>query len=107
MYKRQVKEPKRHPSEHITVTVVVYHVVEGGVPSEEDVLAAIDDLEALYASCEWTGRLADDGASFMKKELTVPQLLGILDKVTLQPAGQGPGPSNRDEGQDPPPPYTP
>ena len=46
-----VQSPQRHPAEHVTVTVQLYHVVVGGVPSEEDVTAAIDDLENLYRAC--------------------------------------------------------
>merc|ERR1719443_688610 len=45
------KAPKRNPSEHVTCTVVIYNAVSGGVPSEADVIAAIDDLEQLYAAC--------------------------------------------------------
>lgn len=50
------RTPKRHPSEHITITVVIYNVVAGGVPSDADVVAAIDDLETLYASCKAAAR---------------------------------------------------
>ena len=41
----------RDHNQHITVTIVLYHIVEGGVPSETDVIAAIDDLEQLYVAC--------------------------------------------------------
>ena len=60
-----VKEPERDPNQHITVTVVVYYTVEGGVPRSEDVRKAVDDLDFLYGECEWSGNLADKGASFM------------------------------------------
>merc|ERR1719158_1125017 len=53
-----VKEPRRHASEHVTVTVVVYNMVQGGVPSAEDVLRAIDDLESLYEATGAPGYLA-------------------------------------------------
>ena len=43
--------PSRHESQRITITVVLYNTCVGGVPSESDVVAAIDDLEALYAAC--------------------------------------------------------
>jgi len=52
------KTPVRHESEHITITVVLYNVVAGGVPSEADVAAAIDDLERLYAACAADRRAA-------------------------------------------------
>jgi len=41
----------RHESERITATICIYNVVVGGVPTEADVVAAIDDLEQLYAAC--------------------------------------------------------
>merc|ERR1712167_510619 len=41
------KTPVRNPAEHITVTVVLYFTVANGVPSEADVLAAIDDGKAV------------------------------------------------------------
>ena len=80
-----VKKPKRDASQHVTVTVVIYNTVAGGVPSAEDVKAAVDDMESLYASCGWKGRLANDGADFMKKELTVKDAMGISMKLATQP----------------------
>merc|ERR1719399_713311 len=65
-----VKDPERNGSEHVTVTVVIYNTIADGVPSVEDVIAAIDDLEALYAACSAEGKLADKEFDFMKKELT-------------------------------------
>lgn len=47
----KAKSFTRHESERITATIVLYNVVVGGVPTEADVLAAIDDLEQLYAAC--------------------------------------------------------
>lgn len=47
---------KRHSTQRITITVVLYNVVAGGVPAEADVVAAIDDLERLYAACRATNR---------------------------------------------------
>merc|ERR1719487_3249189 len=58
----EVKAPKRDPDQHVTVTVVIYNTVAGGVK------AAVEDMEQLYASCGWKGNLADTGAEFMKKE---------------------------------------
>merc|ERR1711988_609179 len=54
-----VQEPQRHKAEHITVTVVIYNTVAGGVPSAEDVAAAVHDMEELYRQCEWSGRLIE------------------------------------------------
>jgi hypothetical protein len=80
-----VKTPKRHPSEHITVTCVIYNTVAGGVPSPEDVRAAVEDMEQLYTACQWNGRLAEAGAGFMKQELTVVDASKIAAKVATQP----------------------
>ena len=81
----QVRTPTRDASQHVTVTAVIYNTVAGGVPSAEDVAAAIDDMEQLYAACGWTGRLADKGAAFMKKELTVADVQKIGAKLSEQP----------------------
>merc|ERR1719378_1404770 len=81
----QISKPARDPSQHVTVTVVIYNTVAGGVPSVEDVKAAVDDMEQLYASCGWKGKLAAEGAGFMKKELTVKDAMDISDKLTTQP----------------------
>jgi hypothetical protein len=77
--------PKRHPGEHVTLTVVIYNTVTGGVPSEADVMAAIDDLENLYEQCGAHGRLADATFDFMKKDLLAQDMADITDKVTTQP----------------------
>lgn len=61
-----VKQPKRNACDHVTVTCVIYNTCAGGVPAESDVFAAIKDLEELYKACEWSGRLAEQGAAFMK-----------------------------------------
>merc|ERR1711879_756475 len=78
-------EPKRNDGEHITVTVVFYNTVAGGVPCKEDVMAAIDDMENLYQSCQASGRLADEKFDFMKSELTVKDCQDITAKVVTQP----------------------
>ena len=51
----------------------------------EDVKAAVDDMENLYAACSWDGKLADDGANFMKAELTVKDAQDISKKMNEQP----------------------
>mmetsp|Transcript_248 Transcript_248/g.330 ORF Transcript_248/g.330 Transcript_248/m.330 type:complete len:400 (-) Transcript_248:106-1305(-) len=79
-----IKEPKRHPNEHITATIVMYYTCSGGVPSEEDVKAAIDDLEEMYHSVE-NGMLANRSFDFMKSELTVKDTIDIKEKMTNQP----------------------
>jgi len=80
-----VKNPKRNPNEHMTVTCVIYNTVAGGVPSEQDIHAAIRDMEELYANCQWNGKLAEPGADFMKQELTVADAGKISAKLETQP----------------------
>jgi 14-3-3 protein epsilon len=63
-----VKVPQRNAAEHITCTIVTYNLVSGGAPSQEDIVAAIEDLEHLYASCTDSGRLAEPKFNFMKEE---------------------------------------
>jgi hypothetical protein len=53
---------KRSESEHITITVILYHVVKGGIPTREDVVAAVSELDNLYTNCTWSGNLKDISA---------------------------------------------
>ncbi len=80
-----VAQPKRNKSEHVTITVVIYNTCEGGVPTEEDVVAAIDDLEELYAACSVKGRLADAPFGFMKEKLAVEDMVAVTTKLATQP----------------------
>ena len=80
-----VKKPKRNKSEHVTITVVIYNTCEGGVPTDEDVAAAIDDLEALYDACGANGKLTDSTFDFMKEKMAVDDLASIVTKVKTQP----------------------
>ena len=96
-----LKAPKRDDTQHVTVTIIMYYTVQGGLPSSDDVKACIDDMERLYESCSWNGRLngEDDccdlnnmnidssqkqqiGASFMKKSIisSKPQTSSIIHK---------------------------
>ena len=59
----------RHPSEHVTITVIFYYTVKGGVPSKEDVVRAIDDLESMYRATN-AARLADSTMDYMKGPLS-------------------------------------
>ncbi|CAE7665379.1 unnamed protein product [Symbiodinium sp. CCMP2456] len=80
-----INSPARNATEHVTVTVVIYNAVKGGVPTPQDVAAAIDDLENLYAACADTGRLADSNFDFMKEQLTVDDMIDIKSKLQFQP----------------------
>jgi len=64
----------------------MYNTVTGGVPSEDDVVAAIDDLESLYASCHEQGRLADPEFSFMTAPLMLKDIVEIVLKLFTPPA---------------------
>mmetsp|Transcript_15925 Transcript_15925/g.26382 ORF Transcript_15925/g.26382 Transcript_15925/m.26382 type:complete len:87 (+) Transcript_15925:595-855(+) len=57
----------------------------GSTPTQEDVLAAIDDLENLYAQCGASGQLADSTFDFTKEELTAKDVEDIQEKVVTQP----------------------
>ena len=80
------ENPNRNETEHITITIVSYFTIAGGVPSEDDVVAAIDDMESLYASCTAKGNLAESTFDFMKDELTVKDVNDIKEKIVTQPA---------------------
>merc|ERR1711998_501891 len=80
------KQNQKEMKVNITVTIVSYFTIAGGVPSEADVVAAIDDMEKLYHSCTEKGNLADDTFDFMKDELTVKDVVDIQTKIKTQPA---------------------
>jgi len=80
------ENPNRNETEHITITIVSYFTIAGGVPSEDDVVAAIDDMESLYASCTAKGNLSESTFDFMKDELTVKDVNDIAEKIVTQPA---------------------
>jgi ubiquitin C len=80
-----VRSPQRHPSEHVTVTMVIYNTVADGVPSQQDVIAAIDDLEWLYSACGTEGCLAEDEFDFMKAKLIGQDMADIVTKAVVQP----------------------
>jgi len=85
-----VTNPKRHPNEHITVTCVIYNTVAGGVPSAEDVCAAIDDMENLYAACSVSGKLGSNAFNFMKSELTTQDMIDVTTTPGVQNFGAFP-----------------
>ena len=80
-----IQSATRHPSEHVTVTIVMYNVVSGGVPSARDVIAAIDDLETLYQSCMASGNLSDSLMDFMKTPLSEDTCAQVKAKLQFKP----------------------
>jgi len=58
----------RHPTEHITITVNLYHTILNGVPKKQDIVKAIDEMEKLYEKCGNTGFLADTKFDFVTKD---------------------------------------
>lgn len=46
---------QRNPREHVTVTCFLCYTLSNRVPNEADVLAAVEDMENLYASCRIPG----------------------------------------------------
>lgn len=81
----QMQKVERRTTEHVTVTVVMYNTVAGGVPKEADVIAAIDDMENLLKACTKEGRLSNAAFDFMKKPLAIDDIHDIATKVVTQP----------------------
>lgn len=73
--KLKLTDIKRDTNNHITVTILLYNVVSDGVPSEEDIVRAIDDMESLYRSCNWNGVLKDAPAKFMNSTPVGPTVI--------------------------------
>lgn len=80
-----VEKLERHPSEHVTATIVMYYTCSGGVPTAEDVKKAVADLEELYQAVEVNGNLTDTKFDFMKSELTEKDVSDIGEKIVTQP----------------------
>jgi hypothetical protein len=82
-YSLTTTEFERDNSQHSTITITLYYTVANGVPSEQDVLAAVNDLDNLYKSCRTTKELSQ--ATEITKELTVKDMMDIKTKVVTQP----------------------
>lgn len=76
------KDVERDNSQHGTITVTAYYTVAGGIPTEEDIVASIEDLNGLYATCSETREL--ENAHEITKELSVKDVLDIKKKVVEQ-----------------------
>lgn len=81
------KKIKRKKDEHVTVTVVIYNTVAGGLPESSDVIAAIDDMEKLLKQCETSGSLSEPAFDFMKNPLAIDDVVDVVTKVQKQPPG--------------------
>lgn len=76
------KDAERDASQHGTITVTMYYTVVGGVPSVDDVKAAIADLDQLYKACPSDKTLID--CTEITSELTVKSMNDIKTKITTQ-----------------------
>jgi len=86
-----VQNPKRHDKDRITVTVVLYNTITGGVPSETDVIKAIDDMEQLYRSCTVMGHRADAQFAFANTPKPNP-FAALVGGATVETKVSGPEP---------------
>jgi|TARA_B110000259_G_C13984267_1_gene389799 hypothetical protein len=81
------KNPVRNPSEQISATITFYNAVQNGVPTLEDINAAIDDIDNLYKSCDLDILRAD--SSFCNSELNesiLTQIQEVVDKYPYKPS---------------------
>ena len=76
------RDAERDASQHGTITVTMYYTVVGGVPSVDDVKAAITDLDQLYKACPSDKELVD--CTEITSELTVKSLQDIQTKIATQ-----------------------
>lgn len=76
---------ERNKEQHITVTIVLYNTVAGGVPTEDDVMNAIEDMEKLYESCLWNGKLGDTQAKFMDVKPFTPKVQSYNEAMNKFP----------------------
>lgn len=74
-----IEKLKRSETEHITITVILYHVVKGGIPTKEDVLSSVKELDQLYSSCMWSGNLKD-----LSDHNVIPLLVSEKDKKAIK-----------------------
>jgi hypothetical protein len=51
------KNYERNPHQKITITATMYYAMEGECPTGDDVRAALQDLDNLYKSCTYSGKL--------------------------------------------------
>jgi hypothetical protein len=76
------KDVRRDCVQHGTITVTMYYTVVGGIPSVDDVKAAVADLDQLYKACPSDKKLVN--CTEITSELTVKNMQDITTKVTTQ-----------------------
>lgn len=75
------QNPQRHKHEHITVTIIRYHAVEGGVPTPEDAKRATAEMDQFYAVLN-AGNLSDIAFDFVKTDMTAADVAQVAAAVT-------------------------
>ena len=84
------KNPQRNKHEHITVTIIRYHVVEGGVPTAEDAKRATQEMDRFYKVLD-AGNLADIAFDFVKTDMSASDVAAVARSVhTKTKAGPHP-----------------
>jgi len=77
----------RHGSQHLTATITMYYLVEGGVPSVADVEAAIADINKLYADCGLVGKLSNLEPLGITDKKSEPFVFQVQNNNPFQPMG--------------------
>jgi len=81
------KKFEREKKQHITITVVIYNVVQNGTPSPQDLKKAIDDIESLYQATSPSGyklgKLTDPEFEFMKENGGVQKVDKVVAHVGI------------------------
>jgi hypothetical protein len=49
---------KRNVDQHATCTITLYYTVEGGIPTEQDIEAAIADIKDIFQKSDLSGKLS-------------------------------------------------
>ena len=78
--KINIPDFKRDDSQHITITVILYNTVVGGVPTKDDVVAAVTELESLYADLKQS-RLSE--TPFMLDTAVQPKDIKFMNRTTF------------------------
>jgi hypothetical protein len=77
------KNPQRHKHEHITVTIIRYHVVQDGVPTAEDVKRATQEMDRFYEVLD-AGNLADIAFDFVKSDMSASEVAAVAQQAPVK-----------------------